>query len=162
MFKFRRESLQNSRKYKTRTVEKLDEPLFGIELTIGADSSFCDTLLEAIDEAFSSLGKSPKIAIYLHLENSMGIRKQEIPFRIDDFQNALEKIFGLGARLLEILIVKNLHEKIKTTYRWDMPRWVVPELTFQEYLHLIKMEFENQTQELTNGATKWQKSFHGS
>lgn len=135
--------MQNSKKYKTRTGQKLDEPLFGIELTIGANHSFCDTLLEAIDEAFSSLGESSKTAIYFHLENSMGIKKQEIPFRIDDFQNALEKIFGLGARLLEILFVKNLHGKIKTTYKWDMPRWVVPELTFQEYLHLVKMEFEN-------------------
>ena len=135
--------MQISKKYKSRTAQKLDEPSFGIELTIGTDSSFCDTLLEAIDEAFSSLGELPKIAIYLHLENSMGIKKQEIPFRIDDFQNALEKIFGLGARLLEILIVKNLHEKIRSTYKWNMPRWVVPELTFQEYLHLVKMEFEN-------------------
>jgi hypothetical protein len=143
MFQIGRPSLQNSNKYKTRTGQKLDEPLFGIELTIGANHSFCDTLLEAIDEAFSSLGESSKTAIYFHLENSMGIKKQEIPFRIDDFQNALEKIFGLGARLLEILFVKNLHEKIKTTYKWDMPRWVVPELTFQEYLHLVKMEFEN-------------------
>jgi hypothetical protein len=135
--------LQNSNKYKIRTAQKPDEPLFGIELTIGADRSFYDTLLEAIDEAFSSLGESPKTAIYFHLENSMGIQKREIPFRMDDFQNALEKIFGSGARLLEILFVKNLHEKIKTTYKWDMPRWVVPELTFQEYLHLVKMEFEN-------------------
>ena len=135
--------MQNSKKYKTGTAQKLDEPLFRIELTIGADHSFYDTLLEAIDEAFSSLGESIKTAIYFHLENSMGIKKREIPFRIDDFQNALEKIFGLGARLLEILFIKNLHEKIKTTYKWDMPRWVVPELTFQEYLHLVKMEFEN-------------------
>ena len=135
--------MQNSNKYKIRTAQKPDEPLFGIELTIGADRSFYDTLLEAIDEAFSSLGESPKTAIYFHLENSMGIKKREIPFRIDDFQNALEEIFGLGARLLEILFIKNLHEKIKTTYKWDMPRWVVPELTFQEYLHLVKTEFEN-------------------
>ena len=135
--------MQNSKKYKFRTAQKLDEQPFGIELAIGDHGSFYDTLLEAIDEAFSSLGGSSKEAIYLHLENSMGIKRQEIPFRIVDFQNALEKIFGLGARALEILFVKNLHEKVKTTYKWDMPRWVVPELTFQEYLHLVKMEFEN-------------------
>jgi hypothetical protein len=135
--------LQNSKKYKTRAAQKPHEQPFGLELTIGTHRSFYDVLLEAIDEALSSLGESSKTAIYLHLENSMGIKKQEIPFRIDDFQNALEKIFGLGTRLLEILFVKNLHEKIKTTYKWNMPRWVVPELTFQEYLHLVKMEFEN-------------------
>jgi hypothetical protein len=134
--------LQNSNKYKIRKAQKPGEQSFGTELTVGTRRSFYDTLLEAIDEAFSSLGESSKIAVYLHLENSMGIKKQEIPFRIDDFQNALERIFGVGTRLLEILFVKNLHEKIKTTYKWDMPRWVVPELTFQEYLHLVKTEFE--------------------
>jgi len=72
----------------------------------------------------------------------MGIKKQEIPFRIDDFQNALEKLFGIGARHLEILFVKNLHEKLKITCKWDMPRWVVPELTFQEYLRMVKKTFE--------------------
>jgi hypothetical protein len=55
-------------------------------------------------------------------------RKPEIPFRIDDFQNALEKLFGIGTRHLEILIIKNLHEKIKIKYKRDMPRWVVPDL----------------------------------
>jgi hypothetical protein len=135
--------VQSSRKFKREIAPELDETAVGAVLTVGAERPFYDTLLEAIDEAFSSLGESPKTAIYFHLENSMGIKKREIPFRIDDFQNALEKIFGLGARLLEILFIKNLHEKIKTTYKWDMPRWVVPELTFQEYLHLVKMEFEN-------------------
>jgi hypothetical protein len=141
--------LQNSKKYKIRTAQKPDEQPFSAELTNGIHRSFCDTLLEAIDEAFSSLGESSKTAIYIHLENSMGIKKQEIPFRIDDFQKALETIFGLGARLLEILFVKNLHEKIKTTYKWDMPRWVVPELTFKEYLRLVKVEFENSNARIT-------------
>jgi hypothetical protein len=143
--------LTNVEKYqKTKTAQKLDELPFSIELTVGADRSFCDALLEAIDEAFSSLGESAKIAIFFHLENSMGIRKQEIPFRIDDLQTALEKLFGIGAKYLEILCVKNLHEKLKITYKWEMPRWVVPELTFKEYLRLVKMKFENSNSRLSN------------
>jgi len=142
--------LQNSEKYRIRTVQKPYDQPFGVELTSGSQRSFYETLREAIDEAFSSLGEPSKIAIYLYLENTIGIKKQEIPFRIDDFQDALEEIFGPGARLLEILFIKNLHRKMRTTYKWDMPRWVVPELTFQEYLHLIRMEFEKQTQEPPN------------
>jgi hypothetical protein len=135
--------LARSQKYKTKKVQKLDEVPFSIELTIDAGRSFSDILLEAIDEAFVSLGESVKTSIYFHLENSMEIKKQEIPFRIEDFQNALAKLFGIGARHLEILFVKNLHDKLKTSYKWDMPRSAVPDLTFQEYLSLAKMNFEN-------------------
>jgi hypothetical protein len=73
----------------------------------------------------------------------VGIKKREIPFRVDDFQNALEQLFGLGARHLEILFIKNLHEKLKVTYKWDMPSCVVPELTFHEYLRIVKQKFED-------------------
>jgi hypothetical protein len=135
--------LETKEKHKTHIAQKLDESPFAIELTIGEQDSFYDALLEAIDNSFSSLGESAKTSIYFHLENTMGIRKREIPFRIEDFQNALEKIFGMGTRHLEILFIKNLHEKLKIKYYWDMPRWVVPELTFKEYIRLAKIEFEN-------------------
>ena len=92
---------------------------------------------------FLSLGESAKASIYLYLEKSVGIKKQEIPFRIDDFQNALEQVFGKGARYLEILFIKKLHEKLKATYEWGMPRCVVPELTFKDYIRLVRMDFEN-------------------
>jgi hypothetical protein len=130
------------KRQKLKKVAELDDSPFSIELTIDADHSFGDLLLEAIDEAFAHLGESVKTSIYFYLENTWGIKRQEIPFRIEDFQNALEKLFGIGARHLEILFVKNLHEKFKTSYEWDMPRWVVPDLTFQEYLSLSKINFE--------------------
>ena len=134
--------MQNGKKHKVRSEQNLEEQAFGIEITIGEEYSFYDTLLDAIDEAFTSLGESAKAAIYSYLENSNGIKKQEIPFRINDFQNALEKLFGVGARQMEIHFVKKLYEKIKTVYKWDMPRWVVPEITFQEYLRLARSTFE--------------------
>jgi hypothetical protein len=122
--------------------QKTESSPFAFEMSIASDRSFYDIFLEAIDEAFSTLGEPLKASIYFCLENSMGIKKQEIPFRIDDFQNALEKLFGMGARHLEILFVKKLHEKIQVTCKWDMPRCVVPELTFKEYVRLAKMNFE--------------------
>jgi hypothetical protein len=90
-----------------------------------------------------SLGEPAKTSIYFYLENSMRIKKSEIPFRIVDFQNALEKLFGVGTRHLELLVIKNLHEKIFIKYKNSMPRWVVPDLTFQEYIRLAKMAYEN-------------------
>jgi hypothetical protein len=51
-------------------------------------------LLDSIDEALLSLGESARQAIYFHIEKN--------------FQIALEKIFGVGARYIEILIMRNL------------------------------------------------------
>jgi len=74
---------------------------------------FRKLLLEAVDEVFSSsLGDSAKRAIYFHLQKTFKIRKQEIPNKIDEFANAIEKIFGDGAKLLEIRIMKHLYEKV--------------------------------------------------
>jgi hypothetical protein len=140
-------------KSKERGIEgeqKTESDSFAFEMTIASDRFFYDIFLEAIDEAFSTLGEPLKASIYFCLENSMGIKKQEIPFRIDDFQNALEKLFGMGARHLEILYVRKLHEKIKATYKWDMHRWVAPELTFKEYIRLVKMNFEKPNERINN------------
>ena len=104
-------------------------------------------LLEAIDEALSSLGETPKKAIYYQLEMAFNIKTKEIPNKIDDFSRALEQIFGLGARHLEILFMKNLHAKVEVTckwptYGWPLSKWIVPEMTFQEYVRLMRQNFE--------------------
>jgi hypothetical protein len=74
--------------------------------------SFEEVLLEAIDESFSWLGESEKQAIYFFLEKRYNISKQEIPYRIEEFTEVIEEIFGLGAKLLEIRIMKNLFSKM--------------------------------------------------
>jgi hypothetical protein len=109
--------------------------------------NFDQILLDAIDDALSSLGENLKVSIYFHLEDLFKIRKQEIPSRISDFSSALEQIFGLGARHLEILFIKNLHAKIKVTckwptYEWPLSKWIVPEMTFQEYVRLMRQNFK--------------------
>jgi hypothetical protein len=109
--------------------------------------NFDQILLVAIDEALSSLGENVKASIYFQLGNLFKIKKQEIPSRIGDFSDALEQFFGLGARHLEILFIKNLHAKIKVTckwptYKWPLSKWIVPEMTFQEYVRLMRQNFE--------------------
>lgn len=109
--------------------------------------SFDEVLLAAIDESLIALGESVKDAIYFQLENLFKIKRQEIPSRIDDFSVALEQIFGLGARCLEILFMKNLHTKIKVmcswpAYEWPSSKWIVPEMTFKEYVKLMRQNFE--------------------
>jgi hypothetical protein len=103
------------------------------------DKKFEKVLQDSIDEAFSSLGESVKASIYFHLDHDFLIPKRDIPYRINDFSNALERIFGLGARHLELLIMRNLHEKVHCLYKWDGPKWLVPDLTFRKYVELIKL-----------------------
>jgi hypothetical protein len=125
-----------------QAMQRQDELPFLVEITFDENVAFYDVLLDAIDKSFLSLGEPVRNSIYCYLENS-GIKKSEIPFRIDDFQNALEKLFGIGARQLEIFFIKNLHEKIKIKYRKNLHSCVVPDLTFKEYIHLAKSAYEN-------------------
>ena len=100
-------------------------------------------LLEAIDEAFSSLGEKSKSAVYSYLENMFLIPKKDIPYRLEDFSENLREIFGLASKHLEILIMKNLNRKISCSYKWKGPRWLVPELTFRQYVELSRVHFES-------------------
>ena len=109
--------------------------------------NFDHLLLDAIDEGLSSLGENAKTSIYIHLENRFNIKKQEIPSKLRGFSNILEQIFSLGARHLEILFMKNLHAKLEVTlkwpaYEWPLSKWIVPEMTFQEYVRLMRQNFE--------------------
>ncbi len=72
---------------------------------------FNDLLSETVDEAFSALGESPKQAIFFHLEKHFRIKQQEIPIKIEAFDGAIKKFFGVGATFLETLIVRRLCEK---------------------------------------------------
>jgi hypothetical protein len=130
--------LLNSKQQKAKAIEKQNELPFFVELKLNDKRVFCDILLEAIDKSFLSLGEPVKTSIYHYLEKCE-IKKHEIPFRICDFQNALERLFGIGSRSLEILFIKNLSEKIKVKFKNDLSHRIVPELTFQEYIRLTAL-----------------------
>jgi hypothetical protein len=72
-------------------------------------AAFDKLLLGVIDEALSSLGESVRQAIFFHIENEFSVNRNEIPRNLRAFQEGLEKIFGAGARFIEVLIIKNLH-----------------------------------------------------
>jgi len=98
---------------------------------------FDKLLLEAIDDALASLGESARQAIYFHLENKFKIAKSDIPYRLKDFADGLEKIFGLGARFIEILVMKNLYGKTGQPLEWNESK----ELLFVEYVAAAKQSF---------------------
>ena len=78
---------------------------------------FIEDLREAIDEALSLLGEAAKQAVYCHLNRKYGLTQQEIPYRIEEFSEALESLFGTAAQLLQTLIMKELYKKIKKSIR---------------------------------------------
>ena len=100
-------------------------------------TAFDKLLAEAIDSALSSLGDSAKQAIYYHLEDKFKIARRDIPRRLGDFQDGLEKIFGSGSSFLQILIMKKLYEKIDRPLEWDESK----ELVLAEYVAVAKKDY---------------------
>jgi hypothetical protein len=90
----------------------LDATVGGFKTTTAKAKDFDRLLLNSIDDALLSLGESARQSIYFHIENNFSVPRQDIPCNLEDFQLALEKIFGLGARFIEILIMKNLYQRI--------------------------------------------------
>jgi hypothetical protein len=91
--------------------------------------NFDVVVLKAIDETFSLLGASFKESIYIHLEKVYKISKRDIPNKIEEFIEAIETIFGIGAKLLEIHIIKKLHQNVKNI---NFP--LKKDLIFTEYI----------------------------
>jgi len=105
-----------------------------------AKKAFEELLLEAVDDALGSLGESAKQSIYFHLENRFKIAKKDIPSQLEDFAEGLEKIFGLGAHFIEILIMKSLFKKIGHPLEWNENK----EIVFVEYVAAAKQSYLKQ------------------
>lgn len=99
--------------------------------------TFEKLLLEAVDDALISLGDSAREAIYFHLENKFDISRENIPQSLEGFLEGLEKIFGVGARFLEILMMKELYRRIEQPLEWNESK----EFMFIEYVEAAKHSF---------------------
>jgi len=105
-------------------------------------NDFDKLLLEAVDEGLSSLGESAKQAVYFHLEKGFDIEKEEIPSKIENFVNAFENIFGLGANFLEIQIMRRLYEKVGGSVQLSDSK----DFTFTEYVTAARRSFVKKKQ----------------
>jgi hypothetical protein len=91
---------------------------------------FDELVAEAVDSALLTLGSSGREAVYFHLKDRFKVSKDEIPSCLEDFEDGLERIFGNGARFLEILIMKKLYQEIGKPLRWNEN----DDLVFLDYL----------------------------
>jgi len=105
------------------------------------ENSFEAAMIKAVDESFSPFGHSSKQAIYFHLENTLKIKKQEIPYKIEEFADAIEQIFGAGAKLIEIRIIEALHERIQDFVHFPKKG----DLVFTEYVANLRAFLRPQT-----------------
>lgn len=95
------------------------------------DLDFKKLILEAVDEGLSLLGDCSKQALYSHIEKNLKIRKQDIPDKIEKFSDAIERIFGHSAKLLQIEIMKNLHKRVEHSFEYPAEK---DDLVFIEYV----------------------------
>ena len=91
-------------------------------------------IIDAIDESLASFGESVKPGVYLQLENSYNVKKQDIPNRIEEFATAIEAIFGIGARLIEMKIIETLYSSAKGFMY--IPK--SEDLMFEDYVQSVK------------------------
>jgi len=101
---------------------------------------FNESLVEAIDEALTSLSIPVKNELYVRLEHRLHLSKDEIPKHIDEFSDFLHGIFGKGAVHLEIKCMQNLHSKINVTLQVsenELPesKLLQENMTFENYVY---------------------------
>jgi len=69
-------------------------------------------LVESIDESFTALlGQNVKDAIYAHLAKRT-LDREEIPERLDEFDECLQETFGRAAPLIERNILTRYYRKL--------------------------------------------------
>jgi rRNA pseudouridine-1189 N-methylase Emg1 (Nep1/Mra1 family) len=99
-----------------------------------SENRFEAILMDAIDESLGLLNNFNKLEVYQHLENTFKIKKQEIPYKTEEFADAMEKIFGRGAKLIEIRIIEAIHKRVPE-FRFTPKRAVV---IFKEYVASLR------------------------
>jgi len=85
---------------------------------LSQDEKFNSLLLESIDESVRGvLGEGPLQAMFYSLEKHLGLRREEIPSRLQDFEKGLVDLFDRRpASVLIRMIVRNLCSKLEISY----------------------------------------------
>jgi hypothetical protein len=110
-------------------------------------TKFDEFLIQAIDDALSTLGEPVKYTLYQRLQSDFRITKEKIPENIEEFCSIIHKIFGLGANRLEIRVIKNLCLKVQTdaastAREGSVSEWIVNDLSFTEQVKKLRQTFE--------------------
>jgi hypothetical protein len=69
-------------------------------------------LLEAVDQGLLVPGEIVRAAIYDRIEKTYGLKREEIPEKLEVFHRALEDLLGRSAEVMERLIAKSLYSRL--------------------------------------------------
>jgi hypothetical protein len=82
--------------------------------TVTSRDEFNKILLEAIDEGIKRiLGEPAAQSIYFYLERDEHLRREDIPNNLEKFLFTLERIFSVGALVIEKAIMENLYLRLR-------------------------------------------------
>jgi len=102
-------------------------------------SSLDYLLLEAVDEALTDiLGTRAREAIYDYLERNRGLAREEIPKRLNDFQEFMDEAFGKGGQTIGRMVAKRLYAHLD----WEFVD--IPQYTLPDYLQLVADRVERE------------------
>lgn len=68
--------------------------------------------LQAVEQGLLVLGESVSKAIYFHIEEKCRIRREQFCVRTEDFDRALEGLFGAGGKVVGTIIAKRLYANL--------------------------------------------------
>jgi len=104
------------------------------------EEEFKRCLLEAIDESMVHiLGETATQAIYFHLEHNEQMKREDIPDNLEKFLSALEKIFSVGALVIEKTIMENLYSRLSAKNKKLSLRYETKEqLNFIDYINKLR------------------------
>jgi len=93
-------------------------------------------VLEAVDEVLKSVfgSKSVKV-IYDSLDRRMGLKRQDIPSRIEDFCAGIEMLLGSNNSVLDRLMLRGLCSKLQLDYDQSS------KTSFLDYVQLLRRRF---------------------
>jgi len=77
-----------------------------------AETGLNEIILEAVDLGLLNLGETTRQVIYYHVWRIQGLKREEIPVRLEEFYEALQRLLGAGVKAVEKLIVRNLYDLV--------------------------------------------------
>jgi len=93
---------------------------------VSEPAEFREALLESVDYGLLVLGEIVRQAIYERIEKDHGIKRAEIPERLEAFHKALGSVLGVSAKTVERLIARNLYQRLDLNFT-PHPEWTLIE-----------------------------------
>ncbi len=95
---------------------------------------FGEILVKCIDDALTVFGESVRQAIYFYLEKDHNLKREQIPLRPDQFDQAISMMLGPeGARTIKLLALKPLYGALGTRG--------APSEDFDQEVRKLRMKF---------------------